>query len=364
MDKKSAWEIIRPILGWVLGIAIACVVIYFSANVVLNKFIYPVDPNDATPIEVKVKKGMGASDIAKLLYEACGKDNEGLIHNKAVFKVYVDFTGKAKKLQPGTHILSKNMTIPEIVDILCEANLPKVTIVEGMTIDSIADLLVKNDIISSADEFKKACNDYDRFKVYQFVEEMDEQSRNDKKYLLEGYLFPDTYELNEGANSYEIVNKMLNKFNTVFNQEYKDRAEQLGMSIEDIVKIASIIECEAMPTDYSKVSAVIYNRLSKNMKIQSDATIQYITGERKLIFTQEELNTDSKYNTHLYEGLPVGAISNPGLNAIEAALNPDPEYVSEEYLYFCLKDSKTGELVFAKTLEEHNANVEKYKPNW
>ena len=138
------------------------------------------------------------------------------------------------------------------------------------------------------------------------------------------------------------------------------------MSLDDVVTLASLIEKEArQEDDFARVSAVFHNRLGKNMRLQSDAPLKYIFHTSGVLtFTAEQMADTSLYNTHVYEGLPLGPISNPGQKAIDAALYPSKEYTEGEYLYFCLKDSETGELVYAKTLEEHNENVAKYRPNW
>ena len=121
---------------------------------------------------------------------------------------------------------------------------------------------------------------------------------------------------------------------------------------------------EGKAESFDKVSAVFHNRLKEGMTLGSDVTVQYAVGVRRLVLTQEELDTDSPYNTYIHTGLPVGAVCNPGNAAIEAALYPDSDYVEEGYLYFVLTDPETGELAFTKTLEEHDEIVEQYRPLW
>ena len=136
------------------------------------------------------------------------------------------------------------------------------------------------------------------------------------------------------------------------------------MDMDEVSTLASMIEREGKADSFDKVSAVFHNRLDAGMALGSDVTVQYALGVRRLVLTQEELAVDSAYNTYQHTGLPVGAICNPGNAAIEAALYPDSDYVEEGYLYFVLTDPETGELAFTKTLEEHDAIVEEYRPLW
>ncbi len=131
-----------------------------------------------------------------------------------------------------------------------------------------------------------------------------------------------------------------------------------------MVKMASLIEREAKPKDFKKVAACFYNRLEDGQNLESCATLQYYLRLDKYVFNEEERATDTQYNTYKNGGLPLGPIANPGKQAMEAALYPSEEYLNEGYKYFCLKDPETGELAFAKTYEEHLANVEKYSSSW
>ncbi len=128
--------------------------------------------------------------------------------------------------------------------------------------------------------------------------------------------------------------------------------------------MASVIEKEAKEKDFSAVSAVFHNRLKAGMKLESDVTVHYITGDHKFVLTEAELKTNSPYNTYLYKGLPPGPICNPGRKAIQAALYPDEMMVAEKYLYFCAKEPSSGELYFSRTLEEHERAVAAYAPLW
>lgn len=365
---KKIWRFIRPFAVTVVSLAIVYAVFAFASSYLLKNYFYPVDPDDATPVTVTVPSGAGASAIAKLLYEAGGEDAAGLIANKAVFKIYVDFMGKSSSLQAGTYILSRNMDIDQIVDILCQGNPPRQTVTvvikEGTSIDAIAQQLVDAGLQFEASEFLDLCKTGAAFSQYSFVTAIEQRPEQARDYLLEGYLFPDTYQFYVDSSAETVINRMLVRFNEIFGDELMTRAEELDMSVDEVVTLASLIEKEAKTADFQRVSAVFRNRLTKDMTLGSDAAIQYIVKENKIVFSAEDLANPSLYNTHLYKGLPLGPITNPGRSAIYAALFPDEGYVDDEYLYFCLMSSDTGELVFARTLEEHNKNVEKYRPFW
>ena len=180
------------------------------------------------------------------------------------------------------------------------------------------------------------------------------------------FCFPDTYEVYADASVETILIKMLNRFNDVFSDEYRARAQEMGMTLDQVVTLASLIEREAQaPGDFSKVSAVFHNRLNSDMPLQSCASLSYVLGITKYTFTDAERASDSLYNTYKYNGLPVGPVSNPGKAAIEAALYHNEQYVSEGYLYFCNQNpAETHELIFAKTYEEHQENVRKFQQYW
>ena len=145
---------------------------------------------------------------------------------------------------------------------------------------------------------------------------------------------------------------------------YQERADAMGMTMDQVITLASLIQKEAKDEDFAKTSAVFHNRLKKNMKLQSDVTIHYVTGLRKMSLDNNDLALNSPYNTYQVTGLPLGPICNPSAKAIEAALYPDETFVAEGYLYFCAKDPESGELHFSRTLAEHEQAVSIYAPLW
>lgn len=363
------WHYTRPIATWVLSIGLVALVVIFAVRFVTSRYFSAVDEDDATPYEVVIPQNASAGKIADLLYHACGEGEKGLIVSSASFKVYVDFIGKANSLKAGTYILSKNMTIPEIVDILTEGNpargTTRLVVTEGRTVEEIAKSIRENSAITTdPDAFLALCRDASAFSKYPFIAELPNVS--ERRYVLEGYLFPDTYEIFTDSTPEEILDKLLTRYYDVYTGEWVARAQELEMTRDQVMTLASIIEREASdPEDFAKVSAVFHNRLERGMKLESCATLNYITGQDRYTFTADEMAIVSSYNTYLNEGLPIGPICNPGAAAIFAALYPDEQYMEEGYLFFCNGNPKVSrKLLFSKTYEEHQEKVEEYRQYW
>ena len=361
--QLKAWRTLRPLIIFAISLAIVVASAFTGYNIILDHYILPVDRSDDSPVTLEVKNGSSTGTIANLLY-----DNEAsrLIRNKAVFKIYVDFMGKGSSLKAGIYTFDRTMQIPEIVDKLVEGSaiqrrVIKFTLAEGLTIESMADSLAKQSVLptqADKDYFLELC------KTGSTLTNIDVPNISDRLYVLEGYLFPSTYETFEGSTVETVVNMLRKTLNDVMTAAYIERAQELGMTEDQILTLASIIEKEAKTGDFKKVSAVLYNRLKQGMYLQSDATVTYVLGVNRINLTQPELATNSPYNTYINKGLPIGPISNPGKESIEAALWPDETFLSENYLYFCLKEPESGELVFSKTLDEHNALVAQYSELW
>ena len=365
---KTFWHYARPFVIWGASIAIVLIIVSLAVNFVVRHYVSAVDPDDPTPYEITIPQNASASSIARILYTACGEDRDGLIVSTASFKVYVDFVGKANSLKAGTYILSKNMTIKEIVNILSEG-VParatvRVTIPEGYTVEAIADTLTESGVLAEAGTFKTLCRTTDAFNKYPFLSEL--TGSGDRLYALEGYLFPDTYEFYADSAAAEVIDRMLTRYYDVYVGEYVDRAKELGFTRDQVMILASIIEREAHDAeDFARVSAVFHNRLKAGMKLESCATLSYATHTNRLSFSVEEMQIVSPYNTYLNGGLPIGPICNPGEAAIRAALYPNEEYVEGGYLYFCNGNpNMTTALLFSRTYEEHQQNVEKYSKFW
>lgn len=226
----------------------------------------------------------------------------------------------------------------------------RVTIPEGYTVDEILDLLIANGV-GERDKYIDAIQNYEY--NYRFVTELDKNTATDgRKYRLEGYLFPDTYDFFTDENEISVINKLLSNFDAKMENVYYERADELGMSVDEVIILASIIEKEALhAADLSIISSVFHNRMKQGMRLDSDATVVYALPEHKSSLTKQDLAIDSPYNTHIHTGLTPGAISNPGIEAINAAFYPD----STNYYYFFSR--KNGDMVYSTTYEQHSSRV-------
>ena len=290
---------------------------------------------------IQVKPGMAARDIGELLYK------EGIIKNVFLFQVVSKVQGMQNSLQAGEYIINNNMTMQQIITMLGkgETTYQLITIPEGYTVEQVAtSLQTKN--IGSAATFKKIAQD---FVPYAY---MATQNAN-TVYKTEGYLFPDTYRIGKGATEEQILSMMTTQFDKQFDDSLRARTAELGLSIQEAVILASLVEKEAqLSEDRPIIAGVFLNRLKLDMPLQSCATIQYILGYPKAELTVRDTEIPSPYNTYLHPGLPPGPIANPGMAALQAVLYPK----KTEYLYFVA--DKEGAHHFSKTYEEHLIAIE------
>lgn len=355
---KKGMQIFLRIISKTLFLALSLWLIYFVGTKSFE-FVYqfmsdtPSENKVVRDVEIEIPQGANTSEIAEILEEA------ELIENATVFNLKVKFLSEYDgRFRYGTYMLNTGMTEDEIMEVLATQGEQRATITftipEGYSVQQIAKKLESEGIISQSD-FIDAINNvtYD----YPFFDEIP-----DRNLRLQGYLFPDTYEIYEDSSAKDIVSRMLSRFDQIFIEEYYARAETLGYTVDEIITLASLIEKEAkMEEERATIAGVMYNRLNMEppMKLQIDATIQYIKSDGDYQPTRvlyADLEIDSLYNTYKYEGIPVGPISNPGQAAIQAALYPE----SHEYLYYLLIDEETGEHVFNTTLEDHNRDKNKY----
>jgi len=357
------WSFVRPVLIGACVLVVVVGIVTLAWNAVNERFVAPVDITDTTDIVFEVKSGNSLTRVANNLEAA------GLVRNRSVFKYYADFLGLGQKIQAGTYILNKSMTIGEIADRLTSGDgtplVRQITIIEGWTVEDIAAYFAREGIIKNEEEMLSLCRSGDEYNAYYYIADVKgTPNANERLYALEGYLAPDTYEVYTSATVQDILRKLLSQTEAVFRDEWHVRAQELNMTMDQIITLASMIEKEAKTADFKRVSAVFHNRLNTNMTLGSDVTIKYVTGTTRMSLTREDLAVNSRYNTYVHAGLPLGPICNPSAAAIEAALYPDESFVAQQYLYFCSKDPNTSELYFSKTLAEHEAAVRIYAPLW
>ena len=360
---SALWGVLRPVLvGLTVLVLVAgiCITVW---NHLYGEFAAPVDTEDTSGYEFEITSGQSLNRVSANLEEA------GLIRSKTVFKYYCDFAGMGQKIQVGTYTLRRDMTMAEIAEQLTAGDgnplVRNITLIPGENIEEFVAKLVKNGVLENGDRFLELCRTGEEFKDYYYIADiLSGGNASQRKYVLEGYLAPNTYEVYTSADEEEIIRKLLSQTEAVFPEGYQEQAETLGMTMDQILTLASMVEKEAKEQDFARVSAVFHNRLRAGMKLESDVTIHYITGVRRMSLTEEDLNRADAYNTYLYRGLPPGPICNPSPAAIKAALYPDQTLVAEKYLFFCAKEPESGELYFSRTLEEHERAVAVYAPLW
>ena len=286
-----------------------------------------------TPLKIKDEEIIEVAE-GDSFYGVLNKlSEEDKINNEFLVKLYLKIRGIKPEVLAGTYKLDKSMTLDEIITLLSnDSTIGKIyiTIPEGYTIDDIATKLEENNICSSED-FINSVKNYD---LPAYV-----SNNPNKRYNLEGFLFPDTYSFNENENADFVVKTMINRFEEV----WQELVQSLNLSIADddiekIVNVASIIEKEAVvDSERSLISSVIYNRIAIEMPLQIDATVIYSYGYHIEKMYEKHLEIDSPYNTYMYYGLPIGPISNPGRASLMAALKPE----KTDYLYYLLESEYT-----------------------
>ncbi len=308
-------------------IAVICVAVIIVAGAVfyITGLGKALDSNDTQTVSVIISSGSSTGQIGQILEE------EGIISSADKFKIWSRIKGYDSRYKAGTYTLSPSMDFQEIADIIVSGKVTTVnfTIPEGYTIYQTASAIAA-----------KGLGDYDTLvsliEAGDFEYDFLKDAQNNKN-KLEGYLFPNTYTVDEGMNEEQIIKVMLDQFE---KQPYKVYAESgSSYSLNDIITVASIIERECkVDEERPLVASVIYNRLAKGMPLQMCSTVQYVLGKQKEVLTYADTRIESPYNTYTNTGLTPGPICSPGLAAIKAALNP----ADTDYLYFVLSEKLDG----------------------
>ncbi len=311
----------------------------------------PANPDDNTEVTFVVEYGETPSSVAYRL------ERMGLIRDAQVFRRVVQYEGAAGAIQAGVYTLRPSMTMQEIVRELQHGRMPsiRVTIPEGWRAEEIAELLEKNEVTEAAafmEAVRRGRSDYD------FLRDRPAGSSAS----LEGFLYPDTYELPLHTTPDRVIDVMLQNWGSRVPESLRAKAAEHNMTLYEAVILASIVEREAVIDEERPIIAsVYYNRLDQGMYLQSDPTVQYAkgydpeTGRWWNSMKQEEAVTvKSPYNTFLNPGLPPSPICNPGLKSIRAVLEP----AETNYLFFYHKGDGTH--AFAETYEEHLRNEQLY----
>ena len=296
-------------------------------------------------VQFSISRGESLKSISGRLVAA------GVIKSKFIFEQYAKWNDMASRLQAGDYKLNTDQTIGEIATSLLAAKRDsrRVLIREGETNEEIAKIFAAAGLFSAADFFQAAGANQDLKKRYDFLQDLPVGKS------LEGYLFPDTYDFFVGATADEAVKKMLDNFSLKVTPEIIEKIKARGKTLNEVITLASIIEKEVrQPEEMKIVSGIFWSRLSRGQALQSDATLSYALKDKSPAHSAAELEIDTPYNTYKYPGLPPTPIANPGLNALQAAIEP----TATDYNFFLT--STDGTVYYAKTFAEHINNKEKY----
>lgn len=294
-------------------------------------------------IYFEVEKGKGPKNIAQDLKEA------GIIRKKGPFLLAYKLIYSHRSLKAGEYEFLLPVSSKEVLSAITEGRvyLHPLTIPEGLTRKEIA-LLLESSYFIDAKEFLEASSGPEE------ISNWDKDASS-----LEGYLFPETYHFPKGTPAEKIIEAMVSQFKKSFSDEMRRRGYDLGMSVREVVTLASMVEKEtSIPEERGLISAVFHNRMKRGMKLDCDPTIIYALKQEGRFagrLRTKDLKFDTPYNTYLYPGLPPGPICNPGQKSIESALYP----AEEDYLYFVSKND--GSHHFSRTLKEHLRAVRKYQ---
>jgi UPF0755 protein len=295
----------------------------------------PVNVADTSQVAVTIPMGTGTQGIAEIL------DAADIIRSKTVFRIRSRLDGLDGQYKAGEYLFTRDMDMRFLMKELVsgvEALTTRFTVPEGLTVLQTADVLAEAGVLDR-DEFliEAATGD---FSPYRFL---------DGAAGLEGFLYPETYDVYADASAHDVADRMLAQFDKLFTEEYYGKAEALGLSINEVVTIASLIERETrVPEERALVASVIMNRLNVGMPLQIDATVQFALGENKEHLTYADLEVDSPYNTYKINGLPPGPICSPRIECIEAALYP----ADTDYIYYVLSPELDGRHNFTKSYDE------------
>ena len=352
------------------GIFVLLLLIVFALIYIIASKVYTdyknynavMDPQDTSYVTVDIPAGSTTTGIAQILYD------NGIIPDVKKFKLKSRLNNLDGTFQAGDYQFSPSMSTEEIMQILQTGKIATVnfTIPEGYTVKDTAERLAEDGLIGSAEEFYEACAE-DWASEFWFLEGVtapDDPSGTVPAAAnkLEGFLYPETYQIRVGATAHDIVERMLSQFDSVFTPIWEGAGGTQGgtvngLNVQEMATLASLVERESKAaTDRDKIASVIYNRLDIGMKLQIDATVLYALGEWKDRVLYSDLEVDSPYNTYRYAGLPIAPIASSGKASLEAAVNP----ASTNYIYYVLKGDGSGEHNFA----EDAATFEKYKQEY
>lgn len=332
----------------VSAVLVLAVAIVFTSQRALSHYLGEAeDARDATPVMFNIQNEEPVESVAERLEE------QGIIRSGWYFELRMRLGSADAELSPGEYELSPGMAVSEIIDEVTTTGASGTVTIrfqEGWRTEQYAEHLVESGVLESTDAFMNAIteNQWD----YDFL------STRPADAELEGYLFPDTYEIRADATPEEIIEILLDTFETRVPADMRERADDLGYNFHNVITIASIVEREAViAEERPMIASVFYNRMDETMPLQADPTVQYIVGQPGNWWpeiSQEDINRMAAHNTYQRPGIPPWPIANPSLASIEAALQPE----SSDNLFFVATGDGSGAHRFAETYEEHQQNIE------
>jgi len=353
LRTEISWRYVATVAGVVFAcvIGIGAVLVFVDPSVARINQSKPAVTDTKTEsaeeiekhVTVKIREGLSTAEIADRLAE------KGIISSSLKFRIIARLRGYDNKLRPGAYTFTAGMEDEEVFAKLLtgEKKLIKFTIPEGFGVKQIAERLYNLDL-ADKDEFIKAATD---FAPYDYM-----RKRQNVFYAAEGFLFPDTYAVESDVEIDEILTLMSRTFDDRLTPTMRKQAEQMGLSVYDLITLASLVEREVrFPEDRPIVAQVLLKRLKLNMPLQTDATLQYLMETPKEEVSIADTQIDSPYNTYQHTGLPPGPIANPGMASITAVLHPS----DTDYLYFVA--DRRGHNHYAYTYEEHLNLVNQYR---
>ena len=317
-----------------ISVAITILIIFATSFISINN-------REIDSTIITIEKGMSLNKVSKLLYE------KNILVSEDIFKLKVIGRRLASKVPTGKFLIEGKISDAILIDLIFNKG-PiklKLTVPEGLQSKKLFENI--NTLLNK--EY-----DFDQYFKSQFI--LNKYNINAK--TLEGYLYPNTYYLYHDSSPEEIIDILLQEFWNQFDKNLQDRANQLGLSVHEVVTLASIIEGEAMlDTERETISSVYHNRLKINMKLQADPTIQYIIPGPPKALSIKDLRIKSDYNTYLNYGLPPGPINNPGIESLKAALYPK----KTNFLFFVAQGD--GSHAFTTNEKDHEEAKRVYKIN-
>lgn len=298
-------------------------------------FLYYGEETSGQPerVEIKVPPGSYLRDVERKLVDS------GLLRHPRLFRWVAVLTGKDRKVQAGRYVFYRGTSIARMLDKLARAEyeISRIVVPEGFTIREIAAVAERELEVDSV-QFHRLAMDPE------FATSLGINAPS-----LEGYLFPDTYYMNWPITSRDLARRMVTRFWEIYNERIAPRAASTGLSTNEIVTLASIVQAEAQKTsEMPRIAAVYYNRMRKGLRLEADPTVAYALGGARRSLRYSDLKADSPYNTYRTKGLPPGPICSPGLAALEAVVMPLEECAD---LYFVAAGD--GSHIFSRTYEEH-----------